>query len=57
MSRTTGYTATATINMLLNDLWVKPGVFPPEIIGQNEDCFNFILDYLKQRNIQIIREK
>jgi lysine 6-dehydrogenase len=51
MSRTTGYTCTAALNMLLNGLFGSKGVFPPELIGKDENCFNFIMDYLKQRHV------
>lgn len=51
MSRTTGYTCTAALNMLIQKLFTEKGVFPPELIGKDEACFNFILDYLKERNI------
>ncbi|MGC4099877.1 saccharopine dehydrogenase family protein [Ferruginibacter sp.] len=51
MSRTTGYTCTAALNMLINGLFSEKGVFPPELVGNNRNCFDFILDYLKARNI------
>ena len=51
MARTTGFTATATINMLLNNLWSKKGVFPPELVGENEQCVDFLLSYLSARNV------
>jgi len=51
MSRTTGYTCTAALNMLIEKLFTEKGVFPPELLGRNEACFNFILDYLKERHI------
>ena len=51
MARTTGFTATATINMLLNNLWSKKGVFPPELVGENEQCIDFLLSYLSARNV------
>lgn len=51
MSRTTGYTCTAAVNMLVNNLFTAKGVFPPELVGKDEACFNFILDYLKERNV------
>lgn len=51
MSRTTGYTCTAALNMLINRLFTEKGVFPPELVGKDEACFNFILDYLKERNV------
>jgi len=51
MSRTTGYTCTAALNMLIKGLFAGKGVFPPELIGKEDNCFNFILDYLKDRHI------
>ncbi len=51
MSRTTGYTATAAANMLLEGLFEEKGVFPPELVGKNEACFEYILDYLGKRDV------
>jgi saccharopine dehydrogenase-like NADP-dependent oxidoreductase len=51
MSRTTGYTCTAMVNAFADGLFTEAGVFPPELVGNNENCFNYILDYLKQRNV------
>ena len=42
MSRTTGYTCTAALNMLAQKLFTAKGVFPPELIGKDEACFNFM---------------
>jgi len=51
MSRTTGYTCTAALNMLMDGLFTEKGVFPPELVGKHERCFNYILDYLAERNV------
>ncbi|HNL66063.1 MAG TPA: saccharopine dehydrogenase C-terminal domain-containing protein, partial [Ferruginibacter sp.] len=51
MSRTTGYTCTAALNMLMAGLFKSKGVFPPELVGNNESCFRFLLDYLARRGI------
>jgi lysine 6-dehydrogenase len=51
MSRTTGYTCTAALNMLIEKLFAEKGVFPPELVGKDETCFNFILNYLSDRHI------
>jgi lysine 6-dehydrogenase len=51
MARTTGYTATAVANLFLERLFTEKGVFPPELIGKHEPCFTYILNYLKERNI------
>ncbi|HNU89722.1 MAG TPA: saccharopine dehydrogenase C-terminal domain-containing protein, partial [Ferruginibacter sp.] len=51
MSRTTGYTCTAALNMLTQNLFTAKGVFPPELVGKDEASFRFMLNYLKERNI------
>ena len=51
MARTTGYTATATANMFLEGHFSEKGVFPPELIGKHEACFDYILHYLKERDV------
>lgn len=51
MSRTTGYTCTAALNLLIEKLFTEKGIFPPELVGKDENCFNFILNYLSARNI------
>jgi saccharopine dehydrogenase-like NADP-dependent oxidoreductase len=55
MSRTTGYTCTAALNMLIEKLFTAKGVFPPELVGKDENCFNFMLNYLKERNVHYIK--
>lgn len=55
MSRTTGYTCTAALTMLVENLFTEKGVFPPELVGKDEACFNFILNYLKERNIHYLK--
>jgi len=56
MSRTTGYTATAAANMFLKGHFKEKGVFPPELLGRHEACCLYILDYLKERGIEYIKE-
>jgi lysine 6-dehydrogenase len=51
MARTTGYTCTAALHLLINNLFSEKGVFPPELIGKHEQCFTFILNYLKERYV------
>lgn len=51
MARTTGYTATAAANLVLNNHFAEKGVFPPELVGKHENCFNYIFKYLKDRNV------
>ena len=51
MSRTTGYTAAAALNILSDKLFTEKGVFPPELVGKDEGCFNYIMEYLRERNV------
>ncbi len=53
MARTTGYTCTAGVNILLNNLFNKKGVFPPELIGKENQCYNFIINYLNERQVHL----
>lgn len=55
MSRTTGYTATAAANMFLEGLFDQKGIFPPELVGKHEACFNYFINYLKDRNVNYIK--
>ena len=51
MARTTGYTCTAAVNLLLNGGFSRKGVFPPEFLGFDKENFEFLLNYLKNRNV------
>ena len=57
MSRTTGYTATGAINLLVNGLFDNKGVIPPELIGADPICFHAMLAHLKARKIDIQRSE
>jgi saccharopine dehydrogenase-like NADP-dependent oxidoreductase len=52
MSRTTAYTCTAAVNMVAQNLFSQKGVFPPELVGKHRDCFDYILNYLADRNVR-----
>ncbi len=51
MARTTGYTATAAANLVLNGQYKKRGIISPEMLGDDNNSFNFILGYLKTRGV------
>lgn len=51
MARTTGYTCTAAVNLIAKGLFTEKGVFPPELVGKDKQCFDFVMDYLSQRNV------
>ncbi|MBL7807994.1 MAG: hypothetical protein JNN28_09280, partial [Saprospiraceae bacterium] len=52
MSRTTGFTCTAAANLIARRMFTDKGVFPPEYVGRDKICFDFILNYLKQRGVE-----
>jgi len=52
MARTTGYTCTAMVNAIAEGLFTEPGLSPPEIVGRNEACYDFIFDYLAKRGVR-----
>lgn len=51
MARTTGYTCTAAANLVLSGKFSRKGICPPEYLGQSEDNFRFVMNYLKQRGV------
>jgi len=53
MSRTTGYTCTACVDMLNKGMYTEVGIIPLELIGKNHSCYNHIIQYLKNRNIEL----
>jgi saccharopine dehydrogenase-like NADP-dependent oxidoreductase len=57
MARTTGYTCTAAAELLLQGLFTARGVFPPEIVGQQQRCFDHMLAYLAARGVVYRREE
>lgn len=51
MARTTGYTATAGVNLVLENLFTEKGIFPPELVSKQAVCFNHFINYLKERGV------
>lgn len=56
MARTTGYTCSAAVNLVLKGDYTRKGISPPEYIGMEANCFEKVLDYLEGRNIKIERK-
>ena len=52
MARTTGYTCTAAVNLVLDGKFTRKGICPPEYLGEDEDNFSFIVTYLKERGVK-----
>jgi lysine 6-dehydrogenase len=52
MARTTGYTAAAAANLLLSGLFREKGVIPPEHLGKDQQCFDYLMNYQKERGVE-----
>ncbi|HSM04749.1 MAG TPA: saccharopine dehydrogenase C-terminal domain-containing protein [Longimicrobiales bacterium] len=55
MARTTGYTCAAVVRLVASGLWTDAGVAPAEFVGRREDCFNFVLRHLAEREVSLFR--
>ena len=53
MSRTTGLTACAIVNLVLEKELKNIAVIPPEKLGSNQDYFDYVINYLKEKKIRI----
>jgi len=51
MARTTGYTCTAVANMIAEGMFTLKGVNAPEFVGVEENHYNFVVNYLKERGV------
>jgi saccharopine dehydrogenase-like NADP-dependent oxidoreductase len=51
-ARTTGYTCTAMVNAIADGLYSELGLSPPELVGRNQACFDFIFNYLAERGVR-----
>ncbi|QXD17045.1 saccharopine dehydrogenase NADP-binding domain-containing protein [Rhodocaloribacter litoris] len=56
MARTTGFTATAAVHLLLEGRFTERGVFPPELVGRTDGCFDFVRAYLAEREVHYRHE-
>ncbi len=56
MARTTGYTCTAAVNLVLNNTYKEKGISPPEFIGRDQTCFDEVLNHMAERGINIQRK-
>jgi lysine 6-dehydrogenase len=51
MARTTGYTGCAVSQLMLGGHVKQTGILPPERIGEDRRNFDFVIKYLKERNV------
>lgn len=56
MARTTGYTCTAMVRLVARNLYTQPGISPPEFVGRDKACFDFVLNELEARNVRLRHE-
>ena len=51
MARTTGYTCTAMVKLVASGRWQQAGIAPPEYVGRDRGCFDFVLQHLAERGV------
>jgi lysine 6-dehydrogenase len=51
MARTTGYTCTAAVHLVNDGKFNRKGICPPEYLGEDENNFSFVVQYLKNRGV------
>jgi len=51
MARTTGYSCTSAVELVLDGDFVLKGLFPPEFLGAKDDCLKKMMAYQQDRNI------
>ncbi|MDA3812810.1 MAG: saccharopine dehydrogenase NADP-binding domain-containing protein [Candidatus Cloacimonetes bacterium] len=51
MARTTGYSCTSAVELVLNGDYAEKGLFPPEFLGAKNDCLKKMLAYQEDRDI------
>lgn len=53
MAKTTAYSCAAFVESILSGVYKIPGVSSPEEFGGHQDASDFVLEYLRERNIEI----
>lgn len=57
MARTTGFACTGAVRLLLDGKFKRKGVIPPEYIGEYQDCFDYMIKFMKTRNIDYVKSE
>lgn len=57
MARTTGYTCTAAANLMLEGKYTFKGIIAPEVLGQDDTTFDYIINYLEERGVNYIKHE
>jgi lysine 6-dehydrogenase len=53
MARTTGYTATAVVRLVLDGVYRQPGITPPESVGAVDGALDHVLAHLGDRGVRV----
>lgn len=53
MARTTGFTCSAVVELILNGHYQRVGVSPPELVGKEVGCFGRVVGYLAERRVTL----
>ena len=53
MARTTGYTCAIVARQVLNGMFSRKGICPPEYVGQTEWCYDHLIAEYEKRNIRL----
>lgn len=56
MARTTGYTATAAARLVAEKKFTRKGISPPEYVGEDGVCFDYVTKYLEDRSVFFRKE-
>ena len=51
MARTTGFTCAAVAHLVLDGKFARKGICPPEYVGAESGCYEFVNSYLAERNV------
>lgn len=54
MARTTGYTCTAVVDLVLSGEYAAPGISPPEFIGRTDGCYERVTEHMKERGVNVV---
>ncbi len=56
MARTTGYTCAAVARLIARGLYTRPGITPPELLGREVGCYEFVMSELEARGVRFEEE-
>ncbi|HEV2132229.1 MAG TPA: saccharopine dehydrogenase C-terminal domain-containing protein [Longimicrobiaceae bacterium] len=56
MARTTGYTCAAVARLIARGLYTRPGITPPELLGREPGCYEFVMNELAARGVRFEEE-